>query len=210
MSSTDVTVPPLVGDHPMCVELGSHREELDELPRGAEGIDHLVERSIREPVAVGGQELVVVVEIRLDGLQPLADRRLHPGVDERDPPPPDVALEQLDMGLGAVSLEHEVVEERLVVVEEVLADDVALVAEAENELRVPPGRVVPHDVPEDRAVADPDHRLRDALGLLAHPHAEPAAEDDDLHPVTPAGSAPGAKRIACGTGTTSVAPHSAV
>ena len=26
-----------------------------------------------------------------------------------------------------------------------------------------------------------DHRLRDALRLLAHAHAEPAAEDDDLH-----------------------------
>ena len=44
-----------------------------------------------------------------------------------------------------------------------------------------PRRVVPHDVPEDRLAADLDHRLRDPLRLLAHPHAEPAAEDDDLH-----------------------------
>ena len=125
--------------------------------------------------------------------------------------PPDVALEQLDAGVGAVPLEDEVVEERLVVVEEVLADDVALVAEAENELRVPPRRVVAHDVPEDRPVADADHRLRDALGLLAHPHSEAAAEDDDLHDAPPSpGISPGANIVAVGTGTTSRAPHSAV
>ena len=46
---------------------------------------------------------------------------------------------------------------------------------------MPERRVVAHDVPQDRPVADPDHRLRGALGLLAHPHAEASAEDDDLH-----------------------------
>ena len=195
----------------MRVELGTDREELDQPAGGAERVDHLVERRIREAVAVGRQELVVVVEVPLDGLQPLADRRLHPRVDERDPPAPDVALEQLDPGVGPVPLEHEVVEERLVVVEEVLPDHVALVAEAENELVVPPGRVVAHDVPEDRAVADPDHRLRDALGLLAHAHAEPATEEDDLHRVGPrSGRRAGLEVVAVGIGTTSLAPHSAV
>ena len=53
-----------------------------------------------------------------------------------------------------MTLEHEVAEERLVVVEEVLADRVALVAKAQYELVMPPGGVVAHDLPEDRSAAD--------------------------------------------------------
>ena len=64
-------------------------------------------------------------------------------------------------------------------------DDVALVAEAEDEVVVPPCGVVAHDVPEDRLAADLDHRLRDAARLLAHPDAVAAAEEDDLHDCDP-------------------------
>ena len=105
---------------------------------------------------------------------------LHARVDERDAPVGDVACQRARRPRAAVR-EHEVVGERLVVVEEVLLDALALVAEAEDEVVVAPRRVVLHDVPEDRPVADRDHRLRDPLRLLAHPHAETAAEDDDLH-----------------------------
>src|SRR5262249_14445608 len=82
----------------------------------------------------------------------------------------------------SLSLEHEVVQQRTVVGEKVLLDDLALVAETQNELVVTPHRVVTHDVPEDRPPADVDHRLRDPQGFLAHAHAEPTAEDHDLHP----------------------------
>ena len=54
--------------------------------------------------------------------------------------------------------------------------------------------------------ADLDHRLRDAAGLLAHPDAVAAAEEDDLHSTTPAGSS----TWAVGIGTISCAPHSLV
>ena len=52
------------------------------------------------------------------------------------------------------SLMHEIVGDRLVVVEEVLLDAVRPVAQAQDEVLVPEVRVVAHDVPEDRPVAD--------------------------------------------------------
>ena len=67
------------------VELWPHREELHQLA-GARTRDHLVERSIRQTVAVCREKLVVSVQVPLDRLQPPADRRLHPGGREGDPP----------------------------------------------------------------------------------------------------------------------------
>ena len=65
---------------------------------------------VREPVPVGRHEHLVVAEVGLDELEALADRRARPGVRERDPPWAAVAVEDLDLGLRAVALEHEVVE----------------------------------------------------------------------------------------------------
>src|SRR5439155_19243328 len=75
----------------------------------------------------------------------------------------------------------EVVRKCFVVRKEVFLDDLGFVAEAENELVVPPSRIPLHDVPQDRPTADRDHWLRDLLRLLAHADAQAAAEDDDLH-----------------------------
>ena len=67
------------------------------------------------------------------------------------------------------------------VVEEELLDDVGLVAEAQDEILVPVLAVVLHDVPEDRLMADRDHRLRNALRVLADARTEATAEQHDLH-----------------------------
>src|SRR5207237_10841975 len=77
--------------------------------------------------------------------------------------------------------QDEVVGYRFVVVEEVLLDDFALVAEAEDAIVESPRLVPLHDVPENRLASDSDHRLRDPLGRFTHTDAEAAAEDDDLH-----------------------------
>ena len=79
----------------------------------------------------------------------------------------------------------EVVGDPLLVVEEELLDDVGLVAQAEDEVLVAVVRVVLHQMPEDRPVADLDHRLRDLAGELPEPSAEPAAEQHHLHRATP-------------------------
>src|SRR6185369_4800628 len=69
----------------------------------------------------------------------------------------------------------------LLVAEEELLDHVGLVAEAEDEVLVPEVGVVLHQVPEDRPVADLDHRLGDLAGVLTQARAQPAAEQDHLH-----------------------------
>ena len=71
-------------------------------------------------------------------------------------------------------------------VEEELLDDVGLVAEAQHEIAMPVLAVVLHHVPQDRLLADRDHRLGDALGVVADARAEPAAEQNDLHDGTSA------------------------
>ena len=66
-------------------------------------------------------------------------------------------------------------------VQEVLFEDPAFVAEAEDELAKPVRRIALHDVPNDRPVADRQHRFRQELVRVANPGSLTAAEDDDLH-----------------------------
>ena len=91
----------------------------------------------------------------------------------------DVAAVEVDS--SAALGQREVVRHRLVVVEEVLADHVAAVAEGEHEILVPEVRVVAHEVPEDRPVADVHERLRNGVRVLAQSRAEAAAEQHDFH-----------------------------
>jgi hypothetical protein len=67
------------------------------------------------------------------------------------------------------------------VIQEELLDDVRFVAEAKHEIAVAVLAVEMHEVPEDRFVADRDHRLRDGLGVVANSGAEAAAKQDRLH-----------------------------
>ncbi len=67
------------------------------------------------------------------------------------------------------------------VISEKVADHLALVSEAENEVLVSLRGIIPHHVPEDRATADRDHRFQTELGFFAQACAETAAEDDDFH-----------------------------
>src|SRR4029450_9659256 len=63
----------------------------------------------------------------------------------------------------------------------ILFDHVATVAEGDHELAAAPGRVVLHDMPQDRPSADLDHRLRAQLGFLAEPAADSPRKYDDSH-----------------------------
>src|SRR5262245_47744637 len=100
-------------------------------------------------------------------------------VDEGDAPVGDVARVQLEP--AAAFGEREVVRQALVVVEEILPDHVAAVAQAQDEVLVAEVRVVAHEVPDDRPYADVDERLRQGVRMLAQARAESAAEEYDLH-----------------------------
>ena len=79
---------------------------------------------------------MVAVEMRSDREEPFGDGRTDAGVDEGDAPVGDVAIQKLHV--AAAIREDEVVGERLAVVEEVLLDALGLVAQAKDEVVVPP------------------------------------------------------------------------
>ena len=142
-------------------------------------VDHLVEVHIREAVAVVGEEELIVPDVIADRRQPLADVAPDAGVDERDAPILFDLGQELDV--RALLGDDAIGEDLRLVVEEELLDDVRLVAEAQHEIAVSVLAVIVHHVPQDRLMADRDHRLRDALGVLADASAEAAAEQNDLH-----------------------------
>ena len=93
--------------------------------------------------------------------QPLAHVRVVTGVDEGDLPLVDVGAQHLDV--AATFRKDEVVRRPLVVAQEEFLDLVRSVAEAQNELVVPVVAVVLHQVPQDRALANVDQRLGQAI-----------------------------------------------
>ena len=150
---------------------------------GMERVQVVRQPQIGQPVGIVRQELVLAMQVGLDTHQPLADGRLRPGVGEGDVPVVDVRAQQPDV--TAAAAQHEVVRGPLLVVEEVLLDDLALVAQAEDELLVAEIGVVLHEMPQDRSVADLHHRLGHRIAVLANAHALSAAEEDDLHSAQP-------------------------
>jgi hypothetical protein len=65
------------------------------------------------------------------------------------------------------------------IVEEVIFDDLGLVAKAQVEILAAEVIVDPHDVPQDRPPADRNHRLRLELGFLAKPRTLASTENND-------------------------------
>src|SRR5690606_41736035 len=73
-----------------------------------------------------------------------------------------------------------------VVVEEVVLDDLAFVAERDDELVDPACFEDLHDVPQDRLAAYFDHRLGPESRLFREPGTESACQDHCLHALTSA------------------------
>ena len=63
--------------------------------------------------------------------------------------------------------------------EEIVLDDIPLVAQTHHELPEAKGAVVLHDVKEDRLPAHRDHGLGNGLGLFHQPGPPPSSENDD-------------------------------
>src|SRR6185503_8266824 len=92
-----------------------------------------------------------------------------------------IAAQQLH--LASPRAQNEVARELLAIVEEVLADQVAAVAETQDEFRMAEVRVIAHEVPQDRPMADIDQRLWNGVRVLPEPSAEAPAEKHDFHEV---------------------------
>src|SRR2546426_2153312 len=141
------------------------------------------ERQVGEAVAVVREELLLTGEMWLDGLEALPDVRADPRVDEGDSPIADIALQELEPPPALA--QHEVIRDAFVIVPEVALDEVGAVAEAEDEVLVAEVSVVFHHVPEDRAIPNRHHRLRDVLVVVPQAHPQTTAEQHDLHSSPP-------------------------
>ena len=137
-----------------------------------------VQVDVADAVAVG-QEERLALQPALEQPDPSAGVCLDARLDEVDPPGLDrIAVLQLDLTAGEVDADGPA---HGGVIQEVPADHVAEVPERHHELADAVVGVVLHDVPEDWAFADLDHRLRSDVGLLCEPRAEAARQDHGLH-----------------------------
>ena len=157
----------------------AHGEEAAGLAGLLEQLDHLRQRRIGQPVAVVGEEHLLVLDVLAHGQQALADVAPDAGVDQRHPPVGQLLAE--DLHLAARIRDDAVRIGLLPPIEEEFLDGVGLVAEAQHEIAVPVLAVVLHHVPQDRLLADRDHGLGDVLAIVADARAETAAEQHDLH-----------------------------
>ncbi len=139
--------------------------------------NQLVEVDVRDTIAISHHERLTV-EVLAHPLQSPCRLRGHAGVHERDSPLVADALQWLDGVVGEVDGDVGSHVERF---GEVLLDVLALVSEADDELLMPEVGEVTHDVPQDRPVADLDHRFGPDIGLLADTTAHTARQDHDLH-----------------------------
>ena len=165
--------------HQMQAERRPDGQEAGDLAARPEQLSHLLQIRVGETVAVVGVEHLLAGDVLAHGPEALPDVAPDAGVDHRDAPVLLRIAEDLDF-LAEARDDAVGVGLRLVVQEEFL-DDVGLVAKAQHEILVPELAVVVHQMPQDRLVADRDHRLRHALGDVSDPRAQTSAEKNRFH-----------------------------
>src|SRR5712691_6202785 len=156
-----------------------HPGDRRELALSAMELEEGPQIHVGDPVAVRDHEFIAF-DVPANPLDPASGLGREPGLGQQNAPLLFAVkrLEVLDAPLADVDSDVAV---HRAVVEEVVADQVALVAEAEDEIHDPEVRVELHDVPEDRPAADVDHRLRPDIRLLGKTRSESTAEDHRLH-----------------------------
>ena len=133
---------------------------------------------IGNAVAVSEAEGLFVLHIGQDALEAAAGHGGSAGIDQRDAPGlGDVAVHlhlvvhDVDGDIGGVEI----------VVGEIFLDEIALVAQAHDEVVDAVVGVDLHDVPQDGAAADLHHRLGPKGRFFTEPGAKTAGENNCLH-----------------------------
>ena len=149
-------------------------------PLGAMESEQGVEIDRTDGVAVGEAE-VLCIDVALYELQPAAGAAVGAGFGAGHLP---VLLADLvvEAHLRRVALHRDrEIAPHLVVAQEILLDDPALVAQADHEIVDAVVGVELQDVPENGLAPDLDHRLGLQVGLFADARAEPPGKDDSFH-----------------------------
>src|SRR5205823_1114214 len=111
-----------------------------------------------DTISVGEQEGVVILEIFADAMNALTRHRICAGIGQRNLPIL-FRVPGMKFSLWLLSEEQRRVANVPEIIPEVFLNHLTLVAEAEDELFESVMRVRLHDVPQDRPVADRQHRL---------------------------------------------------
>jgi hypothetical protein len=138
---------------------------------------------IAHAIAIGHEECLVADIFAYPPETP-AGHRVPSGLDQRDAPRLDGPVVIDDIAGAHVEGRARRAQH---IVAKILLDDVALVAAADDEVVDPVCAVDFQDVPEDRLLADFDHRLGSDAGLLGKPSAETARKYYSLHHSSPQG-----------------------
>src|SRR5690606_22533230 len=164
-----------------------------------ETLHHLIQIGVCQAVAVIGEKHVFPPHQVSDRPQTLADVPPDSGVDERDPPILVRLAQQFHLSAGYDAIRESV----WPIVEEEFLDDIRLVSKAKNEVAMAVSAVILHHVPQNRLIADRDHRLWRVLSILTDAGTEPAAEEYNFHDGNPSGSI----SVTRGIGTTKRPPQ---
>ncbi len=155
---------------------GRHRGQL---AHAQVGVDQLIDVNVGHRIAIGRQEHIAP-HVPQGFQDAQACQAVIARLGQHHPAVQRVRARRRDHLQPAGAHVHLQVVRAVVVVDEIVADGVALVAQAQHEAGRPVGPIVLHDVPQDRAAADLDHRLGLELRFLAQARAEPAAQDQGV------------------------------
>src|SRR5262249_8971038 len=123
------------------------------------------------------------LQVGLYRFEPLTDVGVGPSLHEGNRPIVDITAQKMDI-LPALRPDK-IVGDGFVVVQEVVLDGVALVSEAENEVRMSEVSVVLHQVQENRPRPNLHHGFGDTVDVASKPHTGSAAKEDHFHNLPP-------------------------
>ena len=146
---------------------GNGRDGRD-LPMCMMEVYERLEVHVRNAIAIGEHKRLIP-DIILHALDASAGHGVEAGVDDGHAPRLVHVVMDLHLVVAEVEGDVRIMQE---VVREILLDDVLLVAGQNDEIVVAVARVVLHDVPENRHLADFDHRLRTEMRLLGNTGSE--------------------------------------
>ncbi len=112
---------------------------------------------LSQAIAIVRQEFFFFLQVLFNGFEALADIRIYPGIRESNPPIMDIAIQQIH--LFATARKNKIVGSALVVSEKVIFHSFRPMSQTENEVLVAEVGVVLHHMPEDRPIANEDHRF---------------------------------------------------
>src|SRR5258706_4439326 len=155
---------PLVHVDQMIGQCGAHCEKSGNFAARPEVLQHFFQINIGETVAIVREEKLFILNLRANRPKPFPDISPKTGIDKRHTPIFFWLTKKFDL---RTELRYGAVGEGVrPVVDKEFLDRVRLISKAKHEILVPVVTVILHNMPEDRLMADWDHRLWNRFGIF--------------------------------------------